>query len=71
MFVVAGEKKKKKKNDEVFDICQLRGYYIQSPKKPQKVLVSVVFFLIYFAELSLVFKLKQSLEDQPYPEKKY
>ena len=34
----------------------------------QKVLVTVVFFLIYFAELSLVFELKQNLEAQPYPE---
>ena len=28
----------------------------------------VVFFLVYFAVLSLVFELKQNLEAQPYPE---
>ena len=37
-------------------------------KKSQKALVIVVFFLVYFAMLSLVFKLKQNLEAQQYPE---
>ena len=37
-------------------------------KKFQKVVVMVVFFLVYFAMLSLVFELKQNLEAQPYPE---
>ena len=31
----------------------------QPPKKSQKVLVTVVFLLVYFAVLSLVFELKQ------------
>ena len=38
-------------------------------KRSQKSLMSVVFCLIYFAVLSLVLNLKQSLEAQPYPEK--
>ena len=37
-------------------------------KKCLKVLVMVVFFLVYFAMLSLGFELKQNLEAQPYPE---
>ena len=39
-----------------------------SLQKSQKVLVMVVFCLVYFAVLSLVFELKQNLEAQPYPE---
>ena len=52
----------------IFDNCQLRGCYIQPPKKPQKVLVMVVFFHVYIAVISLVFELKQNLEAKPYPE---
>ena len=37
-------------------------------KKSLKVLVMVVFLLVYFAMLSLGFELKQNLEAQPYPE---
>ena len=38
------------------------GLLNSASKKSQKVLVMVVFFLIYFAMLSLVFELKHNLE---------
>ena len=46
----------------------IEGLLHSASKKSQKVLVMVVFFLVYFAVLSLVFELKQNLEAQPYPE---
>ena len=46
----------------------IEGLLHSASKKPQKVLVMVVFFLVYFAMLSLGFELKQNLEAQPYPE---
>ena len=56
-------------------IAKFQFWYLQTEwllhlasKKSQKVLVMVVFFLVYFAVLSLVFELKQNLEAQPYPE---
>ena len=52
-----------------FDSWQVEGLLLSASKKFQKVLVSVVFFLIYYALLSLVFKLEQGLEAQTYPEK--
>ena len=44
------------------------GLLHSASKTSQKVLVMMVFFLFYFAVLSLVFELKQNLEAQPYPE---
>ena len=46
------------------------GLLHSASKKTLKVLVMVVFFLVYFAMLhvSLGFELKQNLEAQPYPE---
>ena len=46
----------------------IEGLLHSASKKSQKVVVMVVFFLVYFAVLSLVFELKQNLEAQPYPE---
>ena len=46
----------------------IEGLLHSASKTSQKVLVMVVFFLFYFAVLSLVFELKQNLEAQPYPE---
>ena len=51
-------KEKVLKFQKIFENCQLRVCYIQSPQC-QTLLVSVVFFLIYFATLSLVFILKK------------
>ena len=47
----------------IFDICQLKGCYIQPLKVLESIGVDGV-FLIYFAVLSVLFKLKQSLEAQ-------
>ena len=46
----------------------VEGLLHSASKKSLKVLVMVVFFLVYFAMLSLGFELKQNLEAQPYPE---
>ena len=48
----------------------IEGLLHSASKKSQKVLVIVVFFLIYSAvlHLSLVFELKQNVEAQPFPE---
>ena len=51
-----------------FLFLPIEGLLQSASKKSQKVLVTVVFFLIYFAVLSLVFELKQNLEAQQYPE---
>ena len=50
-----------------FLILPIEGLLLFS-KKSLKVLVIVVFFLVYFAMLSLGFELKQNLEVQRYPE---
>ena len=50
-----------------FLILPIEGLLHSASKKSQKVLVMVVFFLVYIAVLSLVFELKQNLEAQPYP----
>ena len=52
----------------VFDICQLRDFYSQLQNVQESAGVSSV-FLVYFAVLSLIFKLKQCLEAQLYHEK--
>ena len=65
-------KKKKKFKISMVNIYHWKGcYYTVSlqNKKSQKVLVCVVIFLIYFAVLSLIYELKQSLEAQLYHEK--
>ena len=69
LFVFAGAKR----GSCVFSKFQfwylpIKGLLYSASKKSQEVLVTVVFFLIYFAALSLVFELKQNLEAQPYPE---
>ena len=46
----------------------IEGLLHSASKKSLKVLVMVVFFLVYFAILSLGFELKQNLEAQPYSE---
>ena len=59
---------KSPESPEIFDNLPIEGLLHSTSKKSQKVLVTVVFFLIYFAVLILVFELKQNLEAQPYPE---
>ena len=51
-----------------FLIPPTEGLLHSASKKSHKVLVVVMFFLIHFAVLILVFKLKQNLEALPYPE---
>ena len=61
--------------EEVVTLQSLKFWYLpiegllhSASKESLKVLVVVVFFLVYFAMLSLGFELKQNLEAQPYPE---
>ena len=51
-----------------FWYLSIEGLLHSASKKSLKVLVMVVFFLVYFAMLSLGFELKQNLEALPYPE---
>ena len=51
----------------LFWYLPIEGLLHSASKKSLKVLVMVVFFLVYFAMLSLGFELKQNLEAQPYP----
>ena len=55
----------KKKSGEIafnFRYLLTEGLLHSASKKSKKVLMTVVFFLIYFAALSLVFEFKENLE---------
>ena len=53
---------------QFFETCRLRGVLHSAAKKSQKVPVMVLFFFVYFAVLSLILELKQTLEARAYSE---
>ena len=67
LFASAGAKRRSGELSKFQFLIPWGGVATFSLKTPQKVLVTMVCFLIYFAVLSLVFELKQNLEAQPYP----
>ena len=68
LCVFAGAQRRSGEFAKFLFLIPAKGLLHSASKKPQKVLVMVVFFLVYFAMLSLGFELKQNLEAQPYPE---